>query len=690
MLSVCMIVKNEEKTLSDCLSQTVRFADELIVVDTGSTDDTKALAFSYGAQVYDFVWCDDFAAARNYSFEKAHGDYLMWLDADHILTDEAVEKLIVLKNIQFNGTSSVMMQYDSPDNGGITVSFLQIVQRHTDGSIPKWQGAVHERLPVTEPVLVTDIVIRHRDKRADNGAVNLKSLRYAEYSRRLTQAELRANFWLCMQCSVDLTFAGECEEAEAKLSLALSLFPPLEELLRTCLLAGNNFLYWRREREALGMYHLFLEQAEKRGCLTDSESLTASPLFHKLLLKAQKVSYSIGETELSMRLNDMALQYFPDSLCARMNKRWFMRFAPVTISVCMIVRDEEPVIERCLRNVVQFADELIVVDTGSVDRTKEIAAKYTDWVYDYEWNDDFSAARNFSYSKACSDYIMWLDADDDIEAKDIARIQYLKAHMPPETDVVFFNYTGDSSDEDIFSDSELLRDRLIRRTLHAQWVYPIHEGIPIDKKWKVLYRKDICIFHRKEKINEKRRNLRIFEKKMTEGFILNSYNRAYYVRELCSDGQYEQAMHEYERLWKDDCAIHRENIDYALFFYIECMKRLKQYDRLEEDLQAYLARFGAAEMVYCTLGDLCRRRKIYSKALYWYDCARMMQIDLCDLRLHDKAYHAFLPYMGMAKLYLNQHKNAEAEAALKKAEALHPKNIELKLLKLCLERRNRQ
>ena len=82
----------------------------------------------------------------------------------------------------------------------------------------------------------------------------------------------------------------------------------------------------------------------------------------------------------------------------------------------MIVRDEEAVIERCLKNVSQFADELIVVDTGSVDSTRDIACKYTDLVYDYPWQYDFAAARNFSFSKATCDYILWLDADDDMDA----------------------------------------------------------------------------------------------------------------------------------------------------------------------------------------------------------------------------------------------------------------------------------
>ena len=69
------------------------------------------------------------------------------------------------------------------------------------------------------------------------------------------------------------------------------------------------------------------------------------------------------------------------------------------ISLCMIVRDEEEVLERCLESIADCVDEIVIVDTGSVDRTKEIAQRFTDKIYDFQWVDDFSAARNFDFSK---------------------------------------------------------------------------------------------------------------------------------------------------------------------------------------------------------------------------------------------------------------------------------------------------
>ena len=110
-----------------------------------------------------------------------------------------------------------------------------------------------------------------------------------------------------------------------------------------------------------------------------------------------------------------------------------------TISLCMIVRDEETVLARCLDSVQEIADEIIVVDTGSADRTKQIAAAYGR-VLDFAWCDDFAAARNFSFAQATQEYILWLDADDVIEPADRARFLQLKAGLDGTADVVMLPY----------------------------------------------------------------------------------------------------------------------------------------------------------------------------------------------------------------------------------------------------------
>jgi glycosyltransferase involved in cell wall biosynthesis len=84
-VSLTMIVKNEERNLSHCLESVRGVFDEIIIVDTGSTDGTKAIAREFGAKVLDFPWIDDFSAARNVALTHATGDYAFWLDADDVI-----------------------------------------------------------------------------------------------------------------------------------------------------------------------------------------------------------------------------------------------------------------------------------------------------------------------------------------------------------------------------------------------------------------------------------------------------------------------------------------------------------------------------------------------------------------------------------------------------------------------------
>jgi len=88
LISLAMIVKNEEKYLSRCLRSAAAMVDEIIVVDTGSTDRTREIAMELGAKVFHFEWCDDFSAARNYALAQATGDWLLVLDADEYFPEQ--------------------------------------------------------------------------------------------------------------------------------------------------------------------------------------------------------------------------------------------------------------------------------------------------------------------------------------------------------------------------------------------------------------------------------------------------------------------------------------------------------------------------------------------------------------------------------------------------------------------------
>src|SRR5690625_3830804 len=112
----------------------------------------------------------------------------------------------------------------------------------------------------------------------------------------------------------------------------------------------------------------------------------------------------------------------------------------MTVSLCMIVKDEEQTIARCLQSVAHFVDEIVIVDTGSSDGTKAICRRFTDRLLDFPWIDDFSAARNFSFSKATKDFILWLDADDVISEADQKKFIDLKKSLTPDVNAVSMKY----------------------------------------------------------------------------------------------------------------------------------------------------------------------------------------------------------------------------------------------------------
>ncbi len=144
-----------------------------------------------------------------------------------------------------------------------------------------------------------------------------------------------------------------------------------------------------------------------------------------------------------------------------------------TISLCMIVKNEEMNIARCLGSMAGLVEEIIVVDTGSADRTVEIVSNYTSKIYLYPWNDDFSDARNYSLSKASMDYCMWMDADDILKEDQKDKFLELKESLSPDTDIVMMKYNT-SFDEAGNPSFSYYRERWIRNCTRYRFVGAVH------------------------------------------------------------------------------------------------------------------------------------------------------------------------------------------------------------------------
>jgi Glycosyltransferases involved in cell wall biogenesis len=159
-----MIVKNEEAVLRRCLDSLTDIADEIIIADTGSTDNTKNIALEYTCNVYDYKWTGDFAAARNFVASKATKEYIYTADADEYLDEENREKVKRLKSILLPEIEIVQMLYCTPPE-------LSTVYNYEKEYRPKlykrlreftWIDPIHETLRIDPVVYDSEIEVQHR------------------------------------------------------------------------------------------------------------------------------------------------------------------------------------------------------------------------------------------------------------------------------------------------------------------------------------------------------------------------------------------------------------------------------------------------------------------------------------------------------------------------------------------------
>ena len=219
----------------------------------------------------------------------------------------------------------------------------------------------------------------------------------------------------------------------------------------------------------------------------------------------------------------------------------------VSVSLCMIVKNEEEVLGRCLDSAADLVDEIVIVDTGSTDRTKEIAARYTGKIFDFPWRNDFSAARNESFARASMDYCMWLDADDVLLEGDRAAFLELKEALDPSVSVVMAPYhTGfDGSGRVTFS---YYRERLVKNRAGMVWEGAVHEAVA--PAGKIRYA-DFAVTHRKARPGDPDRNLRIYQAQLDAGKTLEPRQRFYYGRELYYHQRWAEALAVFEAFLAD-------------------------------------------------------------------------------------------------------------------------------------------
>ena len=332
----------------------------------------------------------------------------------------------------------------------------------------------------------------------------------------------------------------------------------------------------------------------------------------------------------------------------------------MSLSLCMIVKNEENTIERCLESVKDIVDEMIIVDTGSTDDTIKVAEKYGAKIFFYKWNNSFSNARNYSLSKASKDWILIMDADDELKNEDKDKVIKLINCENNKFNAYFgetLSYSGDYAGDNISSNINI---RFIKNGKGYKFIGDIHEqiisGSEDANKQVFLGIADIKFYHYgylNKTVNEKnkrKRNMNIIEKllKVNPDNTFMLYNMGV---ECSAKGDYAEALNYLKKAYK--------NFNPSLGFgsklilkMISCNDVLQQFDDcltlIEEGLKYYP---NCTDYEFYRANIFYRQKKYYSAIETAKKCISMGEPPILLREVSGVA--TYRPYYLLGIIYSN-------------------------------------
>jgi glycosyltransferase involved in cell wall biosynthesis/lipopolysaccharide biosynthesis regulator YciM len=527
-----MITKDEEHCLRNCLRSVCDLADEIVIVDTGSSDRTVEIAREFGARVRHLKWVDDFSAARNASLEMARGEWILSLDADEeIALEDHANINLLLREVEVDALQVTTRNYCGrvtapdfhPDDdsypgrcrsapGWVPSTKVRLWRRSTG---LRWQNRIHEllepsalaqgvelgrtRIPVHHYGLLIenqekldyyfDLAMQAVAENPEDSKAHLevalvlaqrseldRALPYFERSAELSSNPAKALAHAASALFAKARFGAAGETARRAVAADPECAPALHitalvehfqngddqraiELLRRVIEIGPHYALAHfnlarclrasgRHAEALrsirtarkiAPHHLSIRELHAAILLELNRPREALDLLPEPLLRDSEnwELWNRRGTALA-RMQDFggaveafafAAEFAPDETPEPLRNRdavdaWARGDAigcrgaqRPGITLCMIVRDEEQNLPRCLNSVADLFDQIVIVDTGSVDQTVAIARDHGAEVHHFPWRNDFAAARNVSLAHAECRWIIWLDADDTLPAE---------------------------------------------------------------------------------------------------------------------------------------------------------------------------------------------------------------------------------------------------------------------------------
>ena len=348
----------------------------------------------------------------------------------------------------------------------------------------------------------------------------------------------------------------------------------------------------------------------------------------------------------------------------------------IPISVCIIAKNEEKYIEECLKRLKPYGFEIVVTDTGSTDRTKEIAEKYADKVLDFEWINDFSAARNFCAKNASNNWILSIDCDEFMNSVDVKVIRILMQKFPRCTGIIRLRNIVIENNTEKYTMEDVVR--FYNRNFYS-YINPIHEQLTIfdpskkDKRYENFMMPMEVVHHGyaispEEMQKKQQRNLDILYKNLENNpddtYTLFQIGQSQYVL-----GNYEEAVEYYSRAVDSNPPFEYMYVQILIWAYAQALRRLNRDKEAFDLMEKYADKCKSAKYVFMH-AVVCRDNQQPLKALMLF----LKAVTLPDVETLGGNYADC--YRNIIEIYRQMGENDMADMFVEKYNA-------------CLEEKNR-
>ena len=503
-ITACYIVRDDAVHLRKSIESLCGQVDELIVGDTGSRDDSAGVAAALGSAVCSVPWTDDFAAARNAVLARATGDWIIFIDADEYFSEETRAHIrAVIEQADGSGSEVLLVPWRNIDeeSGEILLDSYapRIFHRRTGR---RYVGRIHEELRDADGTIPLSCVV----------APTLLTLVHTGYSKALTQTKGERNLRLLLDEVQHSEHPERCWRylAETYDNLGDERMAERYALLNIGL--GRQSLVYASLcwRILLRIYEAQPARREKRLVVAEQavREFPELPEMHAEYAEALAALHRYPEAIAAART---ALQtesptagtersFFTDEMRAGLERRaaiWeriAARAKAMRISAAVFVRDDARDMETWLANTAVYADERIVVDTGSSDGTHELAEAVEAHVIDFAWRDDFAAARNAAIGAVHGDWVAVLDADESFfDPSEVRTYLAMVDVTMPSVDAVLLPIIHVDEDAGERETGRAPHVRLLRMGRGLFYEGRVHEALKKQGGEPVLYHEPIAL-----------------------------------------------------------------------------------------------------------------------------------------------------------------------------------------------------